>query len=178
MRACWQYLKQVLRHKWFTFLECRKLEIPLLGLVHDWTKFLLSEFVPYARHFYGNYPDRHENAWVSAYYTGPTKQSVKCQFDEAWLHHQKRNKHHWQYWVLIEDDSGIMGRKGLPMPDRYRCEMLADWRGAGRAYGNPDTKAWYLKHRDRMLLHSETRAWLEWMLEIPPEDYWKGEIDE
>jgi hypothetical protein len=54
------------------------------------------------------------------------------------------------------------------MPDRYRREMLADWRGAGRAYGrqpeknnDPDAAAWYLENRAKIILHPDTRAWLE-----------------
>jgi len=212
MKANWQYLKKLLRHKWFTFLECRKLGIPWRGLVHDWTKFLPDEFRPYARWFYG--PQVIEDKWlptlrwlledvggwdandiiringgdgthldlhiqqITADGAVLRRPEDKEAFNLGWNAHQKRNKHHWQYWVMIEDDSGIMGRKGLPMPDRYRREMLADWRGAGRAYGTPDTRAWYLRHRHQMLLHLETRSWLEWQLEIPLEDHWKGEVDE
>jgi len=49
----------------------------------------------------------------------------------------------------------------LPMPDRYRKEMLADWRGAGRAYGNQDTVGWYVKNRDQIQLDGITRDWIE-----------------
>ncbi|MEW6726891.1 MAG: DUF5662 family protein [Bacillota bacterium] len=54
----------------------------------------------------------------------------------------------------------------LPMPDRYRKEMLADWHGAGKAQGKPDTKAWYLANKDKMLLHPETRDWVEAQLGV------------
>jgi len=49
----------------------------------------------------------------------------------------------------------------MPMPDRYRKEMLADWRGAGRAYGNPNTSAWYLENKDNIVLSPSTRDWIE-----------------
>ena len=29
---------------------------------------------------------------------------IKLKFDFAWLHHQKSNKHHWQYWLLQLDN--------------------------------------------------------------------------
>ncbi len=86
---------------------------------------------------------------------------AKEAFDAAWNHHQKANKHHWQYWCLAMDDDPDLV---LPMPDRYRREMLADWRGAGRAYtGSDNTREWYLERRDKMRakLHPETRAWIE-----------------
>lgn len=61
--------------------------------------------------------------------------------------------------ILPEDDGG---QKVLPMPDRYRREMLADWRGAGRAQGfGNDVSSWYAKNRDKMVLHPETRAWID-----------------
>ena len=37
-------------------------------------------------------------------------------FDSAWLLHQKRNAHHWQYWVLLEDEGNT---KALEMDDKY-----------------------------------------------------------
>ena len=45
--------------------------------------------------------------------------------------------------------------------DLARREMLADWRGAGKALGTPDTAAWYTANRENMILHEDTRAWIE-----------------
>jgi len=147
-----RYAWAVLRHKWFVFVECCKLGIPWLGVVHDLSKFLPSEFVPYARYFYGPYPQGDENK----------PQSVVDAFNVAWLHHQHRNRHHWQRWVVTMDSArGSNKSVPLPMPDRYRREMLADWRGAGRAYGNSNTQEWYAKNADQMMLHPETQYWIQ-----------------
>ena len=156
-----KFLWSLLRHKYFVFIECCRLGIPWLGVIHDWSKFLPSEFIPYARYFYGNYPARADihgdmrNILPDRY----TAEGVHAAFDVAWLHHQKRNRHHWQYWLLQYDQ----GEKpvALPMPDHYRLEMLADWSGAGRAYGNPDTARWYNENRECIILHPETRKWVE-----------------
>jgi hypothetical protein len=150
-------LSYVFRHKWFVFVEACRLGIPWLGIVHDLSKLMPSEFVPYAQFFYGTKrPVRDTIGYYKPTDTGDTA------FDFAWLLHQKRNKHHWQWWVLPEDDGGI---KVLPMPDRYRREMLADWRGAGKAQGYGDnTKAWYERNKNKMTLHPETRAWIETQL--------------
>ena len=148
----WKYLKVVLKHKWFVFIECRKLGIPWLGIIHDLSKFLPSEFIPYARYFYGPYPKDDKLKPVS----------VVDEFNLAWLHHQHRNKHHWQRWIVTMDSArGSDKRLPLPMPDRYRKEMLADWRGAGRAYGNPDTTKWYLENRGQIQVHEKTSLWLD-----------------
>ena len=53
MMVYFKYLSYVLRHRWFVFIECCKLGIPWRGLVHDLSKFIPSEFIPYARYFYG-----------------------------------------------------------------------------------------------------------------------------
>ena len=158
-----KYLKSQLRHKWFVFVECCRLGIPWLGIIHDLSKFSPAEWRGYARYFYGDYPEwATMGAWGKSYYTGPTKESVGRDFDVAWLHHQHRNKHHWQRWLLTLDSARSDGKLfALPMPDKYRREMLADWRGAGRAYGNPDTAGWYMENRDGMTLHERTRAWIE-----------------
>lgn len=101
----WKYLKYVLKHKWFVFIECCKLGIPLRGLFHDLSKFLPSEFIPYARYFYGNYPETLTVYEKTYHWKMKTKAVIKEDFDLAWLKHQKRNKHHWQYWLLVSDSS-------------------------------------------------------------------------
>jgi hypothetical protein len=190
MRRYLVYLRAVLRHKRFVFEECLKLGVPFwIALLHDWDKFLPDEFIPYARCFYK--PD------------GSSQYVESTAFAGAWMLHQHRNKHHWQYWlktcniplpetnVLVWDrgnSSLVVGYNVYdwddvvsvrePMPDVYRREMLADWRGAGRAYWNeekegrpwsPDeTKTWYLERRDMFtrFLHPETRAWVDMQLGV------------
>ena len=53
--------------------------------------------------------------------------------------------------------------KPINIPMKYRLEMLADWRGAGRAQGKPDTEAWFNAHKGNMSLHADVRLWLESM---------------
>ena len=149
------YLGYVVRHKWYVFWAARRLGIMKRGLFHDLSKFRPSELIPYARSFYNR----------NGSPRGDWPEGVKGAFDRAWLLHQHRNPHHWQYWILRQDDGTL---KVLPMPDEYVREMVADWIGAGIAqeHGN-DILPWYLKNRDRMILHSETRTKVESLLRIP-----------
>jgi len=147
-----KYLWYVVRHKWFVFLEACKLGVPHLGIIHDWSKFLSSEWFPYANFYYGLRRD--ETGYYKSTDTGDNN------FDFAWFLHQKRNKHHWQYWVLIKEG----GLEGLDIPLKYKKEMLADWRGAKRAQKTPSVKVWYNKHRQNMIFHSNTHKWIEKML--------------
>lgn len=145
MKRYWQYLKYVLKHKWFVFLAGIDLGVPLLQLIfHDWDKFLPDEFFPYARTFYSS--------------DGSSQYKSSDEFSTAWNHHQKRNKHHYQYWMLTWDNGTT---ECLPMPHCHRLEMLADWRGAGRALGDPFTWEWYEVNKHKIHLHEETRAWVE-----------------
>lgn len=163
MKAHWEYLKYVLRHKWWVAIWCIHYGIPFAGVVHDLSKFHPREWFPYVDKFYGGeYPERHYGDVRNHLGDKYTQPWVDARFDEAWNHHQKRNPHHWQYWVLREDDGAT---KALDMPMRYRKEMLADWRGAGIAInGRDETPEWYRRNRDKMILHPDVRAWIEYEL--------------
>ena len=143
-----KYLSYILKHKWFVFVAACKLGIFWRGLIHDMSKFSRKEWIPYREYFYGDYPDTLKEE----------KERMEDAFDAAWLNHIHHNPHHWQYWILREDDGGT---KVLRMPIGYMKEMLADWIGAGKALGKPDTKGWYLANKDKIVLHDETRAWIE-----------------
>jgi hypothetical protein len=155
MHRYFQYTSYILRHKYFVFIECAKQGLIWRGLVHDLSKFRPSEFFPYAENFYGK--------------KTPSKPKEKTDaFNWAWLHHISRNKHHWEFYVLGYD-SEKKAPKVFDMPMRYRKEMLADWRGAGRAQGfteKDECKNWYLKNKEKMVLSSNTREWIEKELEV------------
>jgi len=163
-----KYAGYLLRHKWYVFVEACRLGIPWRGLTHDLSKFRPDEWGPYAEYFYGGW----HRPWASVSNYGKqnhynlerrlSQEGVQEAFDAAWLKHQHANDHHWQHWVLREDSGAV---KRLPMSQAARREMLADWRGAGRAItGKDNTAEWWLQNRDKMLLHDETRAWVEQQL--------------
>lgn len=153
IKAHWQYAKYVVRHKRFVYEEGRKLRVGRIQLLlHDFQKFMSIEWFPYVEMFYGRKLDpAFDKARVEA---------RKQAFDRAWLHHQKLGgKHHWQFYVLLEDSGK---EKVLPIPDKYRREMLADWRGAGRAiHGRDETAQWYEKTKAGRKLHPTTQRWVE-----------------
>jgi len=142
-RAHLAYARYLFRHKWFVFVAGRELRVPVFrALVHDWSKFLPDEWVSYVHAFYRN--DGSPN------------------YDErrlavAWNAHQKRNPHHWQYWILTWERCEQGDRELLEMPEVVVREMVADWLGAGRAQGKPDLVRWWAEHRTRIRLHGRTR---------------------
>jgi hypothetical protein len=159
MATHWKYAKYVVRHKYFVFIAGLRTGASLWRLLkHDWSKLLPSEWFPYAEYFYGAKPklQREENDDFQ-YWT--RVQPYLDAFNRAWLFHQRRNDHHWQFWVLRNDDGTT---QALPMPDAARKEMLADWMGAGRAItGRWETAEWYAKNREKIILHPDTRAFIE-----------------
>ena len=154
-----KYGSYVLRHKFWVAYYCFKAGIPLRGLLHDSSKLLPSEWQPYANYFYGPKGDenrkirKEQGGYYKPYSTGDEK------FDFAWLLHQKRNSHHWQWYVLPKDDGGL---HVLPMKRKDWKESICDWRGAGRAQGYGDnTIKWYKANGSKMTLHPDTRAKIE-----------------
>lgn len=148
-----KYLKYLLRHKWFVFLECVKLGMVWQGIVHDWSKFFPDEWIPYANYFYGG--DKRKDQFY-------TPNQGPYDFNVAWLKHQHRNLHHWQSWVLQEDSGKVFA---LEMPLKYAKEMICDWKGAGKAQGHNDVLSWYKKNKDKMVLAPATRLFVEGELE-------------
>lgn len=153
------YLKYVVRHKWYVAIECFKCGLFLRGVLHDNSKFLPDEFIPYADFFYGKKPATLRDK--TGYYK-PTNTGKK-EFDFAWLLHQKRNRHHWQWWILPEDNGGVVIMK---MEEPYLTEMICDWVGAGKAQGHfspkddryLETRNWWKANNHKMQLHADTRA--------------------
>lgn len=137
------YLRLTLRHKWYVFLACLEMRVPLWrALIHDWSKFTPAELPHYDRQFFGDKGDPRG-------------------FARAWLHHQNHNPHHWEHWITRSDHShgesdAVNGC--LAMPETYVREMIADWMGASRAYtGSWDMSQWLEENLPRMKLHPDTR---------------------
>lgn len=138
-----QYAAYVIRHKARIIRTAPRYGVPLWqALIHDWTRFLPSEFLPSANYFFGAY--RRGYVW---------KRGESPQYDAARDLHETRNKHHGKHWG------------GREMPARYVREMLCDWDAAGQAKGNP-IAPWYAANRDRLGLHPKTLALIDQLLEV------------
>jgi len=150
-----RYLWYVLRHKWFVFLECRKYGLTWQGIIHDLSKFSSAEWEPYALEYYG--------PWEKV----PAEVEERCK--AAWKHHYLNNPHHWEYWAMTE--YGWEAGGPIPMPDRYRKEVVADWKGFYRTDpGTLSAQEYYQKNRGRMVLHPATRKWVEQELGVQVEE--------
>lgn len=110
-------------------------------LNHDSSKSKIDEYQPYDGYFYGN---NKSNA-------------VLEEFNKAWLLHIHRNPHHWQHWVLINDNPDE-GELVLDMPYKYIIEMILDWWSFSWNNNKLDEIFnWYDQHKDYMKLSDNTR---------------------
>ena len=120
----------------------------LMNLVrsHDRSKYEKDEWIPYRDYFYGD--DR-----VST--------PVNDKFDFAWNLHQKRNPHHWQYWVLIKDSGEVIAQD---IPIEYVLEMLCDWHSFSVKDKLSTAKVWYEENKEKMILSDKTRSLIDTLL--------------
>lgn len=131
-------------------------------------ELLLDEYSDY-KHLIFNHdtskhnPDEYE-AYDTYFYGGNRSFEVVSNFRRAWLLHIHRNPHHWQYWVLINDDPEE-GEILLDMPLPYIIEMVCDWWAFSWKKGNLyEIFKWYEEHKGYMKLSSNTRANVEYIL--------------
>ena len=124
-------------------------KLRLLLKKHDKSKLDDEEYDAYDEYFYGKGKDDPKTAEA---------------FDFAWLRHIHQNPHHWQYWVLINDDDGK--NKPLQMPLEYVYEMIADWWSFSWKSGDlHEIFDWYADHSGKMILHESTRQTVDRILD-------------
>ena len=119
-----------------------------IGFAHDASKENPEEYGPYDAYFYG----------------GNRSAKVVREYQYAWLNHVHFNPHHWQYWVLLDEDprEGVIA---LEMPYNYILEMICDWWSFCWSRGKlTDVFDWYEEHKEYMQLHPNTRKKVEHIL--------------
>lgn len=125
-------------------------------LSHDNSKYGIGEFEtdyyslgdeynPYSEYFYGEKTD-----------------AVKNKFDYAWLHHIHNNPHHWQYWMLQNDEDGF---KLLDIPTTFIIEMICDWWSFSWNKGDlHEIFNWYESHKSKIMISENSRNTVEKIL--------------
>ena len=149
-----KYLWYVLKHKFYVFKECSKRGHIWLGLTHDLSKFRWSEWNPYVEHFYGSHKDDHDK--------GITDDA----FEAAWLYHQNRNRHHWQYFLSVDRKGGLSVAE---MPEKYIVEMICDWIGAAKAKGQGGVYVpiWFERYEHSIVITDKVKARVEELVYNP-----------
>lgn len=144
----------ITKHRNQVIIHCAKCGIFWQGLLHDLSKYTPTEFFQGAKHFIGNRsPNEGERATKG--------------FSSAWMHHQGRNKHHFEYWK----DYNLATRRLSPvkMPYRYVIEMFCDRVAAskiyqGAQYSDSHPLAYFMRSKATREIHPETSNELEFLL--------------
>lgn len=115
---------------------------------HDASKTDPEEYDAYDAYFYGN----------------NRSYSVVQNFKKAWLRHIHNNPHHWQHWILINDEPKE-GMVVIDMPYIYVVEMICDWWSFSWKKGDlNEIFGWYEDRKDYMKLSANTRRSVEYIL--------------
>lgn len=147
-----KHFKVITKHKFYVLVECFKLGLYWQGIVHDLSKYSITEFTESAKYFQGD-----KTA------IGVIKKELG--YSNAWLHHRGRNKHHWQYWTDFYD--GVV--KPIKIPEKYLKEMACDIVGASKAYldtkFNPKEPLKYFNsHCDKWLMLPKDKQYVRNLL--------------
>ena len=112
---------------------------------HDKSKSDPEEYGAYDQHFYGK----------------DQSHDVELAYQKAWLNHIHSNPHHWQHWILNNDDPNE-GEILLDIPYNYIVEMICDWWSFSWFKGNLlEIFSWYEEHKNYIKLHPNTRKLVE-----------------
>ena len=150
----WQHFKTITRHRWLVRQGCFRVGLYWQGLIHDLSKYAPVEFWTGAKYYQGvrspNTAEREDKG-----------------YSESWIHHKGRNRHHYEYWT----DMSMITRnyEPVPMPRKYLAEMVMDRRAAcmvyqGKDYTPGSALTYFLKSRERELMHPQTKQELEYIL--------------
>jgi len=154
----WKHFKTITYHKYLVMKGCFAVGLYCQGICHDLSKYSWTEFGVGARYFQG---DRSPN----------NAEREEIGYSSAWLHHKGRNRHHYEYWIDYSTTAVKGGMAPVPMPVRYVVEMLMDRIAASKvyrraAYTDKDPLAYYRSGKEPPMIHSQTAALLEMLLQM------------
>lgn len=154
----WKHFKTITKHKWIVMKLCFKCGLIKRGLMHDLSKYGITEFIPSARYFQGNRSPIEVEKDLKGY-------------SLAWQHHKGHNPHHWEYWI---DSIGTYENIPIEIPYSYMIEMICDWIGAGIVYSKnkcdfnkpyPEPYNYYKRYLDERIFHPQTQRDIEEFLD-------------
>ena len=129
---------------------------------HDASKTDPEEYDAYDAYFYGN----------------NRSYAVVQNFNKAWLRHIHNNPHHWQHWIIINDEPKE-GMVVIDMPYIYVVEMICDWWSFSWTKDDlNEIFGWYEDRKDYMKLSANTRRSVEYILGKMKDKLEEKDIDE
>ena len=145
-----KHFRTITRHRHQVIRLCGKCGILWQGLRHDLSKYTPTEFLEGIRYYQG--------------YRSPNVGAREANgFSRAWMHHQGRNRHHFEYWNDYNYKTRL--KEPVRMPVRFLVEMFCDRVAASKIYyaeryddGKP--LYYFRKGHSGRRMHPETAAQL------------------
>ncbi len=151
----WLHFKTINHHKWLVMKYCFRVGLYKQGILHDLSKYTLTEFRVGAKYYQGDQSPNNIERQLNGY-------------SLAWLHHKGRNKHHLEYWIDYSTKRGEP-MTGMKMPVKYVVEMCCDRIAASKNYNkekyqDSDSIHYFNVSKEAYIIHPETKRLLEKLL--------------
>lgn len=155
-----KHIITITKHRHKVISHCFKAGIGFQGLFHDLSKYSITELKTGARYYVG--------------YRSPNDMERRDKgYSEAWLHHQGRNRHHFEYWHDYNPNTGLV--EPVEMPLKYVKEMFCDRIAASKIYLGKDycesqPLEYFRRGKARDIAHPKTMDLLEsWLMMLETE---------
>lgn len=151
MNRLFGHLRTISKHRRLVRSHCFRAGIPWRGIVHDLSKYSLSEFIPGVKYYSGDH--------------SPTADERKeLGYSKAWMHHKGRNRHHYEYWTDSSPETGKYGPVKMPLV--FTIEMFCDRMAASKVYmkdkyTDRHPLEYFKKKNSQEDMHPETAELLE-----------------
>lgn len=148
----WKHFCLINKHRFEVFKLSVLAGIPIRGLLHDLSKYGITEF-------------RQSIKYYTGYRSPITGEKIDKGYSLAYIHHTNHNKHHPEYWFDIHFE-----RKAPMMPYKYAAEMICDKIAAGIVYSGDkfelgEPLEFFNKCRDRDYLNENMIGFVEEILQ-------------
>ena len=126
---------------------CFKAGLYKQGLVHDLSKYSIKEFHPGVKYYQG--------------YRSPIAREKELNNGKsvAWIHHTRKNKHHWEYW---SNEFNPKFNQIYDLPLNYLLESCCDRIAACKVYQkdkytDESPYNFHLNSKERHLMNDENQ---------------------
>ena len=156
MRKCLLHFRTITKHRHMVIRHCFKAGIPFRGLFHDLSKYGPAEFIVGVKYYQGNRSPNEAEREAIGYST-------------AWMHHNGRNRHHFEYWTDYNPVTKLL--QPIPMPYKYVVEMFCDRVSASKNYmkdnyTDSSPLEYFLSAKEGRFIHPETSDQIEGLLRM------------
>ena len=156
MKNFFKHFITITRHRHLVLKFCFKCGLYKQGLLHDLSKYSRVEFKNGVKYFAGDH-------------SPITNERKDKGYSDALMHHKGRNKHHSEYWIDLNKETGLY--ESIEMPDKYIGEMFCDRLAASmnynrKNYNNKMPLDYLYRTKDTTPMHPNTFLKLEFLLKM------------